>query len=352
MPQYRRTSWNSKYRAEYLHKKMNSVPFGEDVNISYDKSFDNLYKIDPNTGVAKQITRVTINGTEATVYYSNGSFAVTTVRNIYEIEQLFGGAWAAEVDNGVTKYTNAAMNEVFRIICDNDLKSYMIAIAANKSACKVGVANLNKTDVWSSPTGDIWSFEMSTKFSGLQMDAEHGLEDSEVTEPTQMISALEQMGNSHELVAKVYAQLGQYCIDSIEEIKASLSLLPQAKKEALMQIFGKALIDSFKRNDRDTLGLAQAFLANAQKSIKDNKIEYNIPVSSSSINGIFNSEVVSTIVKKGIRRKFDGIASVLNPSHGLMQYYEVNGAKYRYDELVKHFASNQELVNTYGTVSN
>lgn len=184
------------------------------------------------------------------------------------------------------------------------------------------------------------------------MDAEHELEDSEVTEPTQMISALEQMGNSHELVAKVYAQLGQYCIDSIEEIKSSLSLLPQAKKDALMQIFGKALIDSFKRNDRDTIGLAQAFLANAQKSIKDNKITYDIPVSSSSINGIFNSEVVSTIVKKGIRRKFDGIASVLNPSHGLMQYYEVNGAKYRYDELVKHFASNQELVNTYGTVSN
>lgn len=219
----------------------------------------------------------------------------------------------------------------------------MVHIAANKSACKVGVTNLNSVNVWSKDSGEeLWHTKISTKFAGLQMDAEHTLDDATVTEPTQMISALEQMGNSHKIVKEIYTELGQYCANQLKEINDCLQLVGDDKHDALLQIFGKALIDSFRQNDRETLGLAQAFLVNTRQSMINNHITYQIPFSSSSINGIFNATVISDIVKKGIRRKFDGIASVLNPSYGLVQYYEIDGQKLNYAQVVNWFAEQKK----------
>ena len=51
------------------------------------------------------------------------------------------------------------------------------------------------------------------------------------------------------------------------------------------------------------------------------KIDYKIPFSAGTINGIFNSTVTSSLVKDAIRRHYDGVESVLNPSYGIQQYY-------------------------------
>lgn len=171
---------------------------------------------------------------------------------------------------------------------------------------------------------------MSSKFGGLQMNAEHDLDESDVTEASQMISALEQNGYTHDIAISIYKELGQFCVESLSEIQSAINSTDQ---DLLYQIFGKAVIQAFQSGTKDTLGLAQSFVTLATNSMKDNKIQYHIPFSSSSINGIFNSTVTTNIIKKAIRRHYAGVSAVLNPSHNVMVYHEIDGKRYRSDEL-------------------
>lgn len=159
---------------------------------------------------------------------------------------------------------------------------------------------------------------MSTKFGGVQMNADHELDEAEVTEMTQMISALEQNGFTHDLATKVYQEIGKLCHDAIAEIH---EVLETGDQQALYEIYGKALVKAFQTNNKDTLGLAQSFIKLAQQSFNEKKIDYKIPFSAGTINGIFNSTVTSSLVKDTIRRHYDGVASVLNPSYGIQQYF-------------------------------
>jgi hypothetical protein len=93
--------------------------------------------------------------------------------------------------NSEQKLVDADFNTqvVFDIICNENLKDKFIAYAVNKSAFKVGYTNVNKKDAWFNDDA-LHTFKMSTRHIGLQMNADHELLDSEVTEMTQMISAL------------------------------------------------------------------------------------------------------------------------------------------------------------------
>jgi hypothetical protein len=175
--------------------------------------------------------------------------------------------------------------------------------------------------------------ELSTKFGGLQMNADHELDHAEVTEMTQMISALEQMGYSHDVATNVYREIGQVCHNAISKLYNIAYGNDPDKLDQLYQIYGKAVIEAFATGTKDTLGLAQAFCTIAAKSLNDNKLTYRIPFSSSSINGIFNSTVTSQLIKKAIRRHYSGVAAVLNPSFNIIEYYDINGLKYRKEEL-------------------
>lgn len=168
------------------------------------------------------------------------------------------------------------------------------------------------------------------------MNADEEIDESEVTESSQMISALEQDGRTHDLAMIVYNEIGVNSYNSIKEIRDAIDAIkvdPQ-RKEELYKIFAKALIYSFSTGQKDTLGLAQSFIARAQRDLDAGKFDYKIPFSSASISGIFTSTVTSNIVKKAIRRHFPGNASVLHPAHGIMQVYNFNGMNYKYEELL------------------
>jgi hypothetical protein len=227
-------------------------------------------------------------------------------------------------------FTESNMDILTKIVCENNLKGYMIGWAVNKSGMKVGVTNLNTVDTWNNDE-ELRYITLSTRFGGLQMNADHELDHAEVTEMTQMISALEQMGVMHDVVTNIYREIGKFCYDSIADIVTAA--YSETDKDKLYQIYGRAIIEAFNSGNKDTLGLAQSFISIAQRSIQDNKITYQIPFSSASINGIFNSTVTSQLIKKSIRRHYSGVAAVLNPSFNVIEYYTVNGLQYRKEEL-------------------
>lgn len=253
---------------------------------------------------------------------------------LYSIDQAFGGAWSMKRENDTLVY-----GEANNYICVNlitkypKLKDYFIAYAVNSSAIKVGAGNVNHYTAWQKSEG-LKYITMSTEFGGVQMDAEHDLDETEVTEMTQMISALSESGYTSKEVEQIYKEIGQIIHNSLEKYEAGIK---SNNPEDIYRILGEEFVRSFELNDRDTLGLAQAFVQKANKALKEKDPSYKIPLSAKTVNGIYISTVSSLLTKKGIRRKYDGFAGVLTPSYNSIQYFNTgrNGAPQLYEDFIK-----------------
>ena len=253
---------------------------------------------------------------------------------IYHLDQFFGGAFEESLINGKLKFTNDGNYKVTDIICKEHLKDYFISYAVNKSAIKSGAANINSSDVYYNDD-ELDTMEMSTEFGGLQMDAEHELDDSEVTEMSQMISALMEKGWSYDLVNRIYNDIGSVVLEALKNIKSAINDTPN-NSEKLKIMFGKALIEAYSKGDRDTLGLAQSFLARAERMLREENINFKFPFSGATINGSFISTVSSLLTKKAIRRKYSGVQAVLNPGHDIIQVYDANATNYIGDSFADY----------------
>ena len=322
---------------ENIYRKMHNLKLSSSVNINissiFDKLGNDLYFTDQKGRYFKiesifiqngqgVVNCVEVDSSGNILFNENGIQKAISfnrqVTSIYDIDQLLGGAWAMTLDNGVLDFTETNLDLLTKIVCENNLKGDMLGWLINKSGIKVGASNLNSKYRWT----DNESFryvELSTKFGGLQMNADHELDHAEVTEMTQMISALEQMGYSHDISTAVYREIGKVCHEAISKLYNIVNSNDSDKVEQLYQIYGKAVIEAFATGTKDTLGLAQAFCSIASRSLQDNKLTYRIPFSSASINGIFNSTVTSQLIKKAIRRHYSGVGAVLNPSFNMIE---------------------------------
>lgn len=244
------------------------------------------------------------------------------LKTIYDLDIFFGGAYNKKLnDKGELVWGDFNNRVTFDIICSEKLKDKIIAYAVNKSAFKVGYGNVNSSSTWLDPSLALKYITMSTRHIGLQMNAEHDLLDAEVTEMTQMISALAENWYCGDIVKQIYKDIGAVVDESLRAINTEI----RAKDmDALRIRLGKALIDAFKTKE-DTIGLAQAFLAKAEVAMAEANTSVKIPFSAATINSTFISTIVSMLNKKGIRRKYAGIASVLTPSYNMLQYYRYGG---------------------------
>ena len=109
---------------------------------------------------------------------------------------------------------------------------------------------------------------MRTRYLGIQMDAEHHLDEAEVTEMTQMISALSENGYTSEIVNSIYTDIGNVIMEALKQYD---TVIQSGDSKALYKLLGEVFIKSFENNDRDTLGLAQAFVL-GEKFIGDSPV--------------------------------------------------------------------------------
>ena len=112
---------------------------------------------------------------------------------IYSLDQLFGGAYEKSLVDGKLQYTTNGNYIVADIMCDNQerfgLKQNFISYVVNTSAMKVGAENVNPTERYNNDEA-LDYMEMSTEYGGLQMNAEHELEDSEDFEDFEVLISL------------------------------------------------------------------------------------------------------------------------------------------------------------------
>lgn len=267
------------------------------------------------------------------------------IDNIYAIDSIFGGAWAKQLDkNSNTLVWSDVNNRICtNAVCAEDLKSYMCAYLVNKSAIKVGACNINTRDTWKNNEA-LTTTKMSLIFGGVQMDADHILsDDTDVTEMSQMISSLIQSGYYTDEAINIYKEIGNVVEQSLREKNM---LVGEGDFTNIHQILGKEFLKSFANNTRDTMGMAQAFLTKASIELSKNpNATIQIPFSDPTTIKVFNATIISNLNKKGIRRKYAGIASVQVPSRGMIQFFNYNGKTMTYPTLCRKIRENSLFSN-------
>ena len=168
-----------------------------------------------------------------------------------------------------------------------EAKTAQIGYIVNQSAMKVGVGNLNKMTSWEDDS-QLDYITMSTRYIGVQMDAEHELDENEVTEMTQMISAISSHGYTSDIANQVYNDIGNVIVEALAEYDNALAV---DNPQEIYKLLGEAFVKSFENNDRDTLGLAQAFVLKASKALKEGDYSFRLPFSAETVNGIFISTI-------------------------------------------------------------
>lgn len=264
------------------------------------------------------------------------------IRNLYDMDQILGGAFCMKLGENGLEYYDGNTTTLATLVCEENLKDSFLSYMVNNSANKVGNTNVNGSEIFNSNYGldsfgnfdysKIKTATASTYNLGKQMNPDHELDFSQVSEMSQMISALIQGGHFTWLVNQIYEEIGKV---AAEAMRLSQKAIDSGDPKEIYKLLGENLIEAFEQGNRDTTGLAQSFLVKAKKALNDNNIEYEIPFSAPTINATFVADVVSAINKKGIRRKYSGVASILVPSYNMIQYYRHNGKVMMFEEFAK-----------------
>lgn len=292
-----------------------------------------------------------------------------TINSLFELFNTLGGIYSEELvedENGnkQLQYTDASsyavvnfMNNISIRVGNNTedltqntyyqpLKEMMIAYAANKSAVKNGIANINSSDAWLGNT-TLRYMKLDSDGLGIQMDADHEIDEAEMTEFSQVISALEAGGRLHHMSKQVYRTLGELAVKASQtEIKTATryiqaknaGLSPDKIKSELYDILGRTLINNYKQNENRT-DLAAPIIAEIKRKFnlsEDHSLDsFKIPFSDSNLYGQVISTFVSNINSKSIKRKYPGSGCVMVPGYNIIQTYKYNEKIKQFDDVLK-----------------
>lgn len=301
-----------------------------------------------------------------------------SINSLFELHAAMGGLNSVEVDGNnwvISEASNYAvvnfMNNVSVRQTNNTkdfsqdnyyqpLKDAQISYAANNSSIKNGVANINQESSWKS------SWEQQPKLSymtitsdglGIQMDADHEADEAELTEFSQVISALDAGGRLHSIAKQVYKDLGAVALQAssleMEALQTFLDNMPESgtsqdKQAAISELYdvvGRTIINNFKQNNQ--ANLADEIIAAIQSKFDDNYSheldKLKIPFSDPGIYGSMLSTFVSLINNKSVKRKYPGSGYVMSPSYGFMQLWDINGFPHQFEDVFQLTSKNLNI---------
>ena len=353
----RRNGFGSNANVESLVRRSYGIPLSLDqiISLQLDEIYKNYLKKNKPIFIKDQLTlqykeleriekvsdyeyrRIYTNAEPEVINIATASQMIVNNQpqvTLYGIDQLFGGAFTYKKVGNYYEGTEASVDLLTETAIEYDLRDKQIAYLVNKSAMKVGHRNINDSKAW---TEDIPldTFTIHTRFGGLMMDADHDLDHAEVTEMSQMISALIEDGHYPEKVEAIYKAIGEIALNN-DRVRKYIEAVNNNDRDKLREIVGKSLISTFESGNKDTIGLANAFVRKASRELAENtSIDtriISIPFSDGTIFGAVMADVTSALSKAGIRRKHPGLASVLNPSHDMAMYYNIGGKNMLWDQ--------------------
>lgn len=313
-----------------------------------------------------------------------------TINSLFELYNALGGIYAKELgEKGSLVYSEIASEAVVNFMNivsykennagkdfhqDNfyqPLKDFMISYAANTSAVKNGASNINASNAWTDNTA-LKYMELDTDGLGVQMDADHTIDEAELTEFSQVISALEAGGAEHSRAKQVYLALGKLAeecskleIDTVSSyISATTGQRQNEVKSDLYDLLGKVLIDAYEDKEGRS-GLASVIVKRIKDKFNlhmDHQLdEFLLPFSDNALYNTIISNFVSLINQKSIKRKYPGSGCVMVPGYHIIQTFKYDGKVLMFDDVLKEAQQaltdslnnqdtiqyNQALVQTY-----
>lgn len=327
----------------------------------YKNKDDQIIEI---TGFGKDqqgyFTKEKIKGTSRSVvvhhYFDDNSNHYTKpiegghpIDSLYELYVALGGINCVDKEGKASEFTqdvltNFVINVGYKknqgkISSASDvvqpLRDKFIAYVLNNTAVKNGAKNINSADRWTDDKA-FNTFRVKTGGLGIQLNADHDVINSEMTEFSQVIAACAAYGKEFGFTSELFYGLGKSAaIASRKELEAIQEYLTKATKDPvqakydLYVIIGKLLINSASNSEFD---LTEQIKQEVEQTFKKNKNksedkDLKIPFSDPSLYRQFISSITSVINKKSIKRKHPGASYVMVPAYNVIQYYQLYDAK-------------------------
>ena len=322
----------------YLSKvevNKNGVPISD---VTYNTShIDTNYKLWENLGgeYSMKLNNNQLEFSDDSLYNTVEFMNKTGVFKTEENSKLYNNS--LEVDKTVGYKT---LEEIESTLYDQDsvyqpMKYSMISYNANRSSFKNGIENLNPSKMYFEKDGSIETMRIDTYNLGVQMDADHEADLSLITEMSQVISAIEENGYTHNISQKVYQDLAKIVAKTVvEELNAVNKAIDTGDNIELYNLVGKSVFKILSKGD-NSVGLSKKIIDEIALDIENLSAdsELKIPFSDSNLLSLTVSTISSSLNRTAIKRKFPGIASVLVPSYNIIQLYDVNNKLTYFDDI-------------------
>lgn len=281
-----------------------------------------------------------------------------TINSLFELHDALGGVYCVNSEGEYSEFNNEVvvnyMNNVGAIKADAEskilnqenysqpLKKYHIGYALNNTAVKNGAKNINKSSAWYDDN-ELHYFEVDSAGLGMQMNADHDIINSELTEFSQVITATAAYGYTYDNTNEIFQGLAKASLSTTQQLRNSVNKFldqnfenPEQAKSDLYDSIGRIIMVSSSIKDKESLQgiIMEAVNQIFYKSKNHNNDNTKIPFSDPNIYSDFIATLTSTINKEAIKRKHPGSGCVMVPAYNMIQYYEFGGNKYMFNDVL------------------
>lgn len=315
---------------------------GEIVQVT-DFGRDNSGYFTVETILGKGSNKVYHYFSDATSEHSTtGGEGFHTIDSLYELFVALGGINCTNAKGITSEFSNQVLTNFVinvghkvnpKVTSVKDivqpLKDKFVAYVFNNSAVKNGAKNINSADVWTN-NAPLNTFQLNIQGLGIQLNADHDVVDSELTEFSQVVAACAAYGKDFKSVNEIYYGLAESAFQASEQELTNISRYfkdyaedPSKAKYQLYKIVGKLIVQSKSNSDMDLTEKLKQEINKEFKINKDNSSSgLKIPFSDPSIYTQFITNITSVINSKSIKRKHPGSGYVMAPGYNVVQYFQ------------------------------
>lgn len=284
------------------------------------------------------------------------------ITDLYKLWKILGGYNSKELIDGVLQnseqsldiLTEYVINTGSNTLSDNDtlinqdniqqpLRNYFISIIANKSGVKRGATNVNNTDMWFNNEPINYS-EVDTSNFGIQLDANHESDMSEMSETTQTMSALASNGNAIREAQITYDQIAAIIRSNLEKITDVFEDFKQLRNTKFAEEVSKQIEKDLQTSR--SISIAESIINKLKQTAGDSNIV--LPFSNNNFFKLLAANILSDLNRLALKRKYSGVGGIVNPSSNVMQLYRLDGQPFLYNDLINkamEWTENTEYVN-------
>jgi hypothetical protein len=274
-------------------------------------------------------------------YDEQSTYALAAMMNNVIIKK--NNNWDKEAAPGILNRTKPTDSNIYnQTNYYQPLKDAIIWQVNNGTGMKNGAKNINKSSLISGDEEQKGYFVTNTMWWGVQGNFDHGFDEEDaatVTEPTQLISACENLGYMTNDVKRMYQSIA-----TIIKMRLNHKLEAYAAKDgSLYEILAKEFMKQMEVEDR--LGLANVYTERVNEILKERGIklkdedaaDIRVSLSDSNFYGKLISSISGGFNRGIIRRNTSGIGAVLSQSHNAIMVVDTNQGTDKSDVLSKRF---------------